>query len=195
MWIAHPSLDGHRGDVLKHDVLHFTTETQITRQPVTQQVYNSKTFMCIWEGKLHFQKEANWRAKSEWWMMFTVWASLYLRLMSNSAWELQCHHPVPIYLHWLMMSSADDLFVSELVWVCLCFISTRLITHLWLRINLTKALAMTPTSALGAKWKYNWATAITTYRQRERLIMVTAEWTPFFCLEVMCEKVSLSQCW
>lgn len=125
--------------------------------------------MCIWEGKLHFQKEANWGAKCEWWMMFAV----YLR---DSAWELQCHHPVPIYLHWLMMSSADDLFVSGLVWACLCFISTRLITHLWLRINLTKALAMTPTSALGAKWKYNWATAITTYRDREREIHYGYGW-------------------
>ncbi len=54
------------------------------------------------------------------------------------------------------------------VWVRLCFISKWLITHLWLRINLTKALAMMPTSALGAKWKYSWATAITTYRDRER---------------------------
>lgn len=152
MWITYPSLDGHCGDVLKHDILHFTTETQITRETsVTQQVYNSKTFMCIWEGKLHFQKEANWSAKCEWWMMFAV----YLRRENSSA-------NLPA------LTNADDLFVSELVWVCLCFISTRLITHLWLRINLTKALAMTPTSAFGAKWKYNWATAITTYRDRER---------------------------
>lgn len=30
MLCAYPSFDGHGGDVLKHDILHLTTETQNT---------------------------------------------------------------------------------------------------------------------------------------------------------------------
>lgn len=37
--------------------------------------------------------------------------------------------------------------------------------HLWLLRRRTSALAITPISALGARWKYNWATAITTCKK------------------------------
>lgn len=37
--------------------------------------------------------------------------------------------------------------------------------HLWLLRRRTRALAITPTSTLGARWKYSWATAITTCRE------------------------------